>query len=248
METEVVPVDVKQLTQPFKNALQVITERGVELRAMKPGPAKASLAFEYAQDIKRYLEELEASELSENVRRADQTHKYLLKVKKQFRLPAEINLKLCSDIRADWEVERRRRREAERQKKEQEAARQAAEERKAEIEHLREIGKAQEAEDRAAQPIEPRAVLVNEDAGKPTGEMFVEVWVPKRDESGAICFSDEAAYRKWNAERPEFYYLMEHRYGKLKKLLTDNRGLLQPPGLLVEHKFEPRTRSADDEE
>jgi hypothetical protein len=41
---------------------------------------------------------------------------------------------------------------------------------------------------------------------------------------------------------------MEHKYGKLKKLLTDNRGLMQPPGLLIEHKFEPRTRSANDEE
>jgi hypothetical protein len=43
------------------------------------------------------------------------------------------------------------------------------------------------------------------------------------------------------------HHLVKPQYAKLKKLLTDNRGLLQPPGLVIEHKFELRTRMESDD-
>ena len=251
MANELVPIDVQRLAKGFEPSLQEITEWGVELREMSPGPLRHSLAVERARDIKKYLDLVEASELRENATRAHQTHDYLMKIIKRLRLPAEINLKLCNDIRVDEERNRRARLESERRRREEEANRLAAEQRQAEIEHLREIGKTAEAETRAAAPIVPVTVSVDMNAGRPEGESSVEIWAPRRDERGDIVFSDLSAYLTWIAERPEMHYLIKHEYGKLKKLLTDNRGMLQPPGLDIDHRFEPRTlkeKEADTDE
>src|SRR5215472_3900216 len=222
METELVTTEnAQRLAKSFEPSLQEITDWGVQLRTMQPGPLRHGLAVERARDIKKYLDLVDASELRENATRAHQTHEYLMKILKRLRLPAEINLKLCNDIRVEDERLRRARNEADRQRREENANRLQAEQRKAEVEHLRKIGKTAEAEAKAAAPLVPITVNADLDAGKPEGESSVEIWAPRRDERGDIVFSDLSAYLTWIAERPEMHYLIKHEYGKLKKLLTD---------------------------
>jgi len=242
--------DPQRLAKPFEIELAELIECGIELRGMRPGPLRANLALEYSQKAKRYLENVEASPLREHARRLHEAHRFVTNLLNRIRKPVEIVLKLCQDIRSDWEIERRRRLAVEQRRLEEEAARQAAAQREAEIEHLKDMGKHEEAELRADDPIVPKAVSVDPDVGKPEGEIMVEVWVPKRDDQGEIVFSDLSAYLRWLADTPAMQYLVSHKYAKLKKLLTDNRGTVQPPGLAIEHKFETRTRReefADDE-
>lgn len=234
--------DAQRLARNFENRLKEIVDWGVELRNVKPTLARAHLALERSQDIRRYLDDIEASDLRELARRMHEAHKFMLQLLNRVKKPAEMVQKYCSDIRADWEVVRRRYLEAERRRREEEANRLAAEQRKAEIAHLHDIGNRAQAEALAAAPVVPISVSVDANAGKPAGEVMVEVWVPKLDENENVMFNNLGAYLHWMADRPEMHYLVDHKYGKLKKLLTDNRGNLQPPGLEIEHKFEPRTR------
>jgi len=234
--------DPQQLAQPFDVDLRLLIDCGNELREMKPSLLRANLALEYSQKAKRFLEEVEASPLREHARRLHEAHRFSTTLLNRVSKPAQMVLRLCMDIRSDWEVERRRRVEAERRKLEAQAAHLAEEQRKAEVEHLQELGKPEEAEARAQEPLFAPPVAVDPDLGKPQGEIMVEVWVPKKDESGEIVFSDLSAYLRWLADTPAMHYLVAHKFAKLKKLLTDNRGTVQPPGLVIEHKFESRTR------
>jgi hypothetical protein len=239
--------DAQEIYKRFEQALLQLTEYSSTLRAMEIGPLKASVALEYAREAKKYIELVEGSELKTQSQRLFEAHRYWSRVLTRTKKPAEILLKYCNDFRSDWEVERRRRVESERHKREQQAKLFSEKQRDAEVEHLKEIGKTQEAEAKAAAPILPVTVNIDPDMGKPEGEVMVEVWQPKRDESGNIVFSDICSYLAWIAGNPPMYHLIKHEYGKLKKLLTDNRGMLQPPGLEIEHKFEPRTRRENDE-
>ena len=252
METELVTTEnAQRLAKSFEPSLQEITDWGVQLRTMQPGPLRHGLAVERARDIKKYLDLVDASELRENATRAHQTHEYLMKILKRLRLPAEINLKLCNDIRVEDERLRRARNEADRQRREENANRLQAEQRKAEVEHLRKIGKTAEADAKAAAPLVPITVNADLDAGKPEGESSVEVWAPKRDERGDIVFSDQGAFLGWVAADPARHHLVRAEYGRIKRLLTDNRGMIQPPGLEIDHRFEPRTlkqKEADDDD
>ena len=242
----VVTEEAKLLAKSFEERLKEILEYGIELRSMDNTLSRANLALERSKEIRRYLEDIEASPLRELARRMNEAHKFMTALLNRVRNPAQVVAKFCTDCRSEWEIERRRRNAEEQHKREELANRLAAEQRAAEIKHLEEIGRQAEAQARAAAPVIPVSVSIDPNAGKPQGEIMVEVWVPKLDEQGEIVFSDETAYRKWNAERPEFHYLMKHEYGKLKKLLSDNRGMLQPPGLEIEHKFEARTRSSNE--
>ena len=234
--------DPQRLAQPFQLELKELIECGVELRSMQPSLLRANLALEYSQRAKRYLDEVDSSPLREHARRLHEAHRFATALLNRVSKPAQQVLRLCMDVRSDCEIERRRRLEVARQALEAEAARVAAEQRKAEIEHLQEIGRTDEAEARAEEPVVARAVNLDPDQGKPEGEIMVEVWVPKRNDSGEIVFSDLSAYLKWLAETPAMQYLIAHRYAKLKKLLSDNRGTVQPPGLEIEHKLESRTK------
>jgi hypothetical protein len=238
--------DAQRLAKGFEDTLRQLNDYGVELRAMQPSALRASLALEYHHEAKRYLEAVEASELREQARRLHEAHRYATAILQRVRKPADTLITQCSSIRADWEIERRRRIEQERQKREQEATRLAQEQRRAEVAHLRVVGRSAEAESREKAPVVPVAVNVDPDAGKPVGESMVEVWVPKRDDQDEIVFTDLGAYLHWVADNPAMHYLVAHRYAKLKKFLTDNRGLVQPPGLAIEHKFEPRARTEPD--
>jgi hypothetical protein len=240
--------DESEFTRGFADIAGTLDSYEKTLRGMESGTLKASIALEYAQEAKRYLDAVDNSELKIHVGRLYQEHRRASGWLKRLRAPGELLLKYCNDIRGDWEVERRRRRDEEVRKREEQANLFAASQRKAEVIHLRKIGKEAEADVRAAAAIVPITVNVDPDLGKPVGEIMVEVWQPKRDEHGDIVFSDETAYRVWNAANPALHFLMGHNYGKLKKWLTDNNGLMQPPGLEIEHKFEPRTRSEPDNE
>jgi hypothetical protein len=239
--------DIKNSAQVFEDVWQTLDRRYMALRAMEMGPLKAAIALEYSRDLKAYLDSVDASPLAEQKRRLHEAHKYASGVFNRARKRAEIFLKYCYDVRSDYEIGRRRAVEEERRKKEQQANLFAAQQREAELEHLRKIGKTAEAEAQAVMPLPPVTIVVDADAGKPEGESLVEVWTPQRDEQGEIVFSDLTAYLTWVTSKPEMHYLVKHQYSKLKKLLTDNRGMIQPPGLVIEHKFEPRTlREADD--
>jgi hypothetical protein len=252
MDTQLVTTDdAQRLAQAFGKSIEVAADELDEfyqmLRAMPLSQAKAELAIEIAQKCKRYIEQIDNSEPREIATNLDKAHKIFVKAINRWRKRGEIPLKLCNDTRSEWEVERQRRNEATRRQKEEQQNLFAAEQRKAELEHLRKIGKAQEAQVLATTPIRPVTVPFDPDAGKPLGEVMVEVWVAKKDEFDEIVFTDLTAFLKWVAENPPMHHLVKPQYAKLKKLLTDNRGLLQPPGLVIEHKFEPRTRmEADD--
>jgi len=235
--------DANRLAKGFEQRLQEITEWGVELRSMKPTLMRANLALERSKKIRLYLDDVEASDLREFARRMHELHKFLTALLKRIKNPAEVVGKFCADIRTDYEVDRRRKIDADRRVREEKANALVQAQRAAEVQHLNDIGRTVEAATLAAAPVPAVSVSVDQDAGKVEGEIMIEVWVPKRDESGQIVFSDFGAFVHWVADRPEFYYLVTAEYGKLKQLLTSNRGMVQPPGLEVEHKFEPRTRT-----
>jgi predicted DNA-binding WGR domain protein len=239
--------DESEFTKGFADVAATLDSYVKTLRGMEDGPLKASIALQYAKEAQRYLDAVDNSELKAHVSRLYQEHRRASGWLKRVRAPGEVSKKYFDDTRSNWESKRHRLIEEERRKKEQEANLFAAQQRKAEIVHLRKIGKTAEAEARAAAPIVPITVNVDPDMGKPEGEVMVEVWQPQRDESGNIVFSDLTAYLTWIAANPAMQYLIDHKYGKLKKLLTDNRGLIQPPGMEIEHKFEPRTRRESDE-
>ena len=239
--------DTQRLAQVFEDPRQLMTGYEAELREMKLGPLKARLAEEYAREAKRYLEAVEKSELRDHARDLHKAHSFATKILNRLEDPAKSLARYAAGCISDWEIERRRRIEAERRAKEEEANRLAAEQRKAEVAHLKAIGRTDEAEAKALAPVIPISVSVDPDAGKLEGTSMVEVWVPKRDENGKFVFSDRKTYRHWIADHPEFDYLVEDQYGKMKQLLTANRGLVQPPGLEIERKFEPRTRMEADE-
>lgn len=237
----------QEIYKRFEEVLLQLTEYGTTLRAMKPGLFKASVAVEYKREAKRYLDMVESSELRTQTQRLYEAHKYWSRILTRTKKPAEILSKYCDDIISDWETVRRRQRDEDQRKKEQQANLFEQKKREAEIEHLKQIGKQQEADAVAAAPIVPVTVNVDPDMGKPAGVSMVEVWQPKRDENGEIVFSDICSYLAWIAGNPPFYHFIKHEYGKIKRWLTDNRGTLQPPGLEVEHKFEPRTRRDENE-
>ena len=252
METQLVSSDdAQRLTQTFGQSFEVAAEELDELyqmlRAMPTSRAKAEFALEVAQKCKRYIEQIDTSEPREIATNLDKAHKIFLRAITRWRKRGEIPLKYCNDSRSEWERERLRINEDNRRKQEQEQNLFAAKARERELEHLRKIGKAAEAEQLAAAPVRPVTVSVDPDAGKVEGEIMVETWTAKKDESGEIVFSDLTAFLKWVSENPPMHHLVKVQFGKLKKLLTDNRGMLQPPGLEIEHKFEPRTRMEESE-
>jgi hypothetical protein len=234
--------DANRLAKGFEQRLLEITEWGVELRTMKPTLMRANLALERSKEIRKYLEDVEASDLREFARRMYELHKFLTALLKRIKNPAEVVGKFCADIRADYEADRRRKIEAERRTREEQANALVQAQRAAEVNHLNEIGRPTEAANLAAAPIPPVSVNVDQDAGKVEGEIMVEVWVPKLDDNEEFIFTDLTGFLHWIADKPEFHYTLSHKFGKWKKLLTDNRGLLQPPGMVIEHKFEARTR------
>jgi hypothetical protein len=243
METGLVTNDdTQRLAQTFDDPRRLMAAYEAELREMPLGALKANLAVEYQREAKRYLEAIKNSALHEQTRRLHEAHSYSSKMERRYEQPGESLSRYCSAAISDWEIERRRRIETERRTREEEANRLAAKQRQAEIEHLKEIGRPDDAAAKALAPVIPISVSIDPDAGKPDGASMVEVWVPKRDESGKLVFTDLGAFLTWVAGRPEMHYLVEFKYGKLKKLLSDNRGMVQPPGLEIERKFEPRTR------
>jgi hypothetical protein len=240
--------DAQRFVQQFEQLWQGFDEKYAMLRNMRNGPGRAALALETSQELKDYLEAVDASPMEAQKRRLFEAHRYASDVVKRVRKRAEILFKFCSDVRSQCELERQRAIEDERRQREAQANLFAAQQRQAEIEHLKQIGKEKEAEVRAAAPVVPVTVNIDSDAGKPAGEIMIEVWVPKVDENKQFVFSDRSAYRHWIADHPEFDYLIEDKFGKVKKLLTDNHGLVQPPGLIIEQKYEPRTRKPPQEE
>lgn len=252
MDTQLVSSDdAQRLAQTFGQSFEVAADELDELyqmmRAMPISRAKAELALEVAQKCKRYIEQIDTSEPREIATNLDKAHKIFVRAITRWRKRGEIPLKYCNDTRSEWERERLRINEETRRKKEEQQNLFAAQSRERELEHLRKIGKAAEAEALAAVPFRPVTVPVDPDAGKVEGEVMVDTWTAKRDESGEIVYNDLTAFLKWIVENPSMHHLVKVQYGKLKKLLTDNRGMLQPPGIVIEHKFEPRTRMESDD-
>lgn len=253
MDTQLVTseTDAQRLAQTFGKSFEVAADELDELyqmlRAMPLSRAKAELSLEVAQRCKRYIEQIDTSEPREIATNLDKAHKIFVRAITRWRKRGEIPLKYCNDTRSEWERERLRINEETRRKKEEQQNLFAAQARQRELEHLRKIGKAAEAEQLAAVPVRPVTVPVDPNAGKVEGEVMVEIWTAKKDEFDQIVFADLTAFLRWVAENPAQHHLVKVQYGKLKKLLTDNRGMLQPPGLIIEHKFEPRTRMEADE-
>lgn len=233
----------QRMVEPYQTAIRALAAGKAELAAMKPSAIKAALALDYAQKVKAVLARYDKSELRQQILTLHRAHRFFTQmVRDQLQNPADDFLLYCARIRGDWEVERRRRIEEGRRQRESQLKLDMEVERQGQVDHLKTLGRTDEAEALAAEPLKPVSVSVDTEAGKPADEMMVEFWRPQTDAHGDVQFSDLGAYLKWIAENPAFYYLVDHKFGELKKLLTENRGLLQPPGLLVEHKFEPRTK------
>jgi len=246
MATETLPLtnqadDAQRFAQQFDELWQSFDERYNMLRAMRNGPVKASLALETAQDLKSYLEAVDASPMEAQKRRLFEAHRYASDVVKRVRKRAEMFLKYCGGVQSECEIERQRALEDERRKREAQASLFAQQQREAEVKHLKEIGKPEEAEVRAAAPVIPITVNIDSNAGKPEGQTLVEVWVPKLDESGEIVFTDQTAALTWLTANAAYHHLVKWQFGKLKRILTENRGMLQVPGMVIERKFEART-------
>lgn len=237
--------DARRLAKNYDQDIRELSQSMVDLRAMETGPRKAQRAFEISVRAKKYLDAVEASPLREQAKRAYGIHRFLTGLVNTLRKPGVDADAECREVRVVCERERVRKLEEERRIKEAEVNRLAQEQRLAEVNHLLETGRTEQAEALMDAPVTPISVNVDMDAGKPQGEIMVKSWVPKLDEEGKFVFSDRKAYRMWIAEHPEFDYLVEDQYGKMKQLLTANRGMVQPPGLEIEQKFEPRTRVHD---
>jgi hypothetical protein len=243
METPSLPTieDIKSVAHEIDQAWQAMDQRYNRLRAMEEGPLKAAIALKYSRELKDYLDIIDVSPLAAQKKRTYEVYKYALDVYNRATKRADIFLQYCKEVRSNWESERLRLIEKERREKESQANLFAAQQRQAEVDHLKKIGKAAEAEVIAAAPITPVTIRVDQDAGKPEGESLVPVWVPKCDDRGEIEFTDLTAFLVWVASTPAHHHLVKPQYGPLKKLLTANRGIVQPPGLVVEKKYEPRT-------
>jgi hypothetical protein len=236
--------EARRMIAPFQGELSTFDVKKSELLAMSPGPLRANLALEYARDAKKVKDQYGKSELREHILSLHRTHRFFSGiVQKRLLDPADDLLVLCNRIRAEWELTRRRQIEETRRQREAQLLLDVQLERAAEVQHLQELGRVDEAAARAEAPLAVPTVNIDEDAGKPADESMAEVWRPARDADENLIFTDLAAYLHWVADNPAMHHLVKHEYGKLKKLLTDNRGLLQPPGLSVEHSFEPRTRA-----
>jgi hypothetical protein len=244
-----VPADPQAIANGFAAVRADIISKYETLKGMDSSPIKEAMAREFRKDARRYIDAIVGSELKTQNTRLWEAARYWSKILKYALAPGELLGKLCDDELSAAENNRLRMIEAERQRREKEANAAAAALRKAEVDHLREIGKAAQADARAAAPVVPITVSVDPDFGKPAGadETMIEVWVPKRDERGNFVFDDEAAYRAWITENPAMWPLQSYEYGKTKRMLTDNRGMLQPPGLVIERKFEPRSRRESDD-
>jgi hypothetical protein len=251
--TELTTTDPQAIANTFAAARGDMISKYEALRDMESSPIKEAMAREFLKDAKRYQAAIDGSELKTQNTKLREVSQYWSKILKHARAPGELLETLCKSEISNAEGNRRRMIAAEQQRREQEANLYAAQQRKAELEHLRKIGKTAEAEARAAAPIVPVTVQIDPNFGKPANadEIMVEVWVPKRDEQGDFVFrqganDDEAAYRTWITNNAAMWHLQSFEYGKTKRLLTDHRGMLQPPGLVIERKFEPRIRKGDD--
>lgn len=236
-------VEAREVAQNFSEARADLEQKYTMLRSMEPSLIKASMAEEFMQDAKRYKEAINSSKYKIQKDALYQAHRVWAQALKHAELPADNIIDYGKTVVSDWESQRRRENELDRQEREKQINLFAAKQREAEIAHLREIGKGAQAEERAKAPVIPITVNSDPDAGKLENTSLVEVWVPKRDEDGNFVFTDEAAYRRWVTENPAMWHLMSYEYGKTKRWLTDNRGMSQPPGLVIEQKFEPRTRT-----
>lgn len=233
----------ERMVEPYSTAVSALAAGKAELASMRPSAIKAALALDYSRQVKAVLARYDKSELRQQILSLHRAHRFFTSmVHARLLDPADDFLAYCSGVRADWEIERRRRIEEGRRQRENQLKLDMEVERQGQVDHLKTLGRTDEAEALAAEPLQPVSVSVDTEAGKPTDEMMVEFWRPQTDAHGDVQFSDLGAYLRWIAENPAFYYLVDHKFGELKKLLTENRGLLQPPGLLVEHRFEPRTR------
>lgn len=252
METQLVSTgDAERLAKTFGQNFEVaaaeLDELYQMLRSLPLSRSKAELALEVKQKATRYIQQIDSSEPREIATNLDKAHKIFVRAITRWRKRGELPRKLADDVLSDWENQRLRNIEEDRRKREAEANAAKAKEREAELQHLREVGKSQEAQQLELTPVRPVSVPFNPDAGKTEGVSMVRVWVPECNEQGEIVFDDEAAYRAWANSNVAFWPLMSHEYGKLKRLLTDNNGMLQPPGLKIVQKFEPRTRRESDE-
>src|SRR6266851_1133241 len=241
--TALTETDARQMVAPFQANLVALAADLDELKSIDPSPLKASMALELARKVKQAQTAFQQSEERQRVYELGKTFRWLSSIMTARVInPLEDALKTCSKIRSDWEIQRRRLvAETIRQRESQQSLELKAE-RVAQVQHLQEIGKPEQAEVLQAAPLPVVAVNVDEDLGRPTDESLVEVWAPELDTDGEVVFSDRKAFYTWVAENESMHHLVGVKLGKLKKLLTDNRGVVQPPGLKIAHRFEPRTR------
>lgn len=222
--------------EPISNQLRA---RISELHAMPLSLQTAKIAQEFDSDAKKYLDNLDKSELAARIGDAFRLHRSLTAWMNTLREPAKLLRSACSSVFTNWDrklkddaaEERRKREAAAREEQDRQRIEQAA--------HLEELGHKDAAE--ALLNEEPPPISLPEEKmpeGKVQGVSTIQVWV--LDEQKPLL--DGKAFFAWLADNPAFHGFMDFRYGNFKTALTANEGNLKIPGLNIISKTETRNR------
>lgn len=220
-----------------------------EIRKANPRRIEnAQLAQEYDRKAKLWMEgwKREIAPVKAAARAA--INEVLALEKRGLQAPETLRIECANLLRGYYQSQRER---AEAEARAQElAAKEAAErQRQAELAHMAAVGRSsQEVQAVRDRPLPPIAVMPDPDAGKIVDISMIDVWLPESDDKREVVFRSPqhfADFLTWVRDNPAFHHLISVNYGPLKKLLSDNRGLLQPPGLTVLKSTEVRNRGKE---
>jgi hypothetical protein len=230
---------INEVAVSFEGEMQTIRNYLSELRSLPVGLTKARVAKEYDAYAKQVLASIDRSEGSTITRFLFNLHKKAVLTMKSLSAGPEELRRECGRALVQWENERRRQADEERRKREREAAEQQAKARAEEVEHLKTLGKVEEAQVVEQRPAPPISLPDAKDpVGKVEGFALIDVWV--LDDENPV--SDFSATLKFLSENPAFHHLVKLQPGEVKKTATQNRGALAIPGLNIVKKQESRTR------
>ena len=228
----------------------VFAKKEAEIATLNPRRREnAELAAEYDRQAKAWMEGWR-KEVAPAKQAARATLNEVLALEARgLQAPASLRT-ACGKLIQQYNQVQREKAEAEARARELRAKEEAEAQRAAELAHMVAVGRpADEVEAERQRPLPPLASQVDPDAGKVAEITFIDVWLPEcSNGSHEVVFRSQAhftEFMRWVIDNPAFHHLVSVNYGPLKKLLTDNRGMLQPPGLVVLKTTEVRNRGKE---
>jgi len=236
MANELSTQPVEDVSKAYVSEINSFQELLKELKGtpVNLSPLTGNYVAEVDAKAKAFLAAYAQSKEHRAVEKSWEVHKFLKAMENKVTEYPLLIRKACSDWLSQREILRRRKIEAERREREAVAQKQQQEEREREIEHLKTLGKEEEAEQRAADPLPPVSMPESKDERKVEQVSMVEKRIGK--------VTDKAAFVMWVATNPSWLHLVDPAESELKRALTANPHL-QIPGVAVEVVYEKRNRA-----